>query len=75
MKQIVLPLPEALVSEIQWLAQHDGCPEAEIVRDGLGMYLTLRRIARQQVSELAPNRSIAVSDDDQYRADLAEPYR
>ena len=75
MIQIILPLPDAMVSEIRWLSQHDGCPEAEIVREALKTYLTLRRIARQQVSGMAPKRSIAVSDDDQYRADLAEPYR
>ena len=75
MIQIILPLPEAMVSEIRWLAQHDGCPEAEIVREALGTYLTLRRIARLQVSGEVGNRSFDVSDDDQYIADLAEPYR
>ncbi len=75
MMQIILPLPEALVSEIRWLSAKDGCPESEIIREALGAYLARRRIARLRDPGLGFDRSLAVSDDDQYLADLAEPYR
>ena len=75
MKQILLTMPEALVSEIQWVSAEDGRPEAEIIREALRSYLGRRRIARLQGSGEVSNRSFAVSDDDQYFADLAEPYR
>ena len=75
MKQITLTLPEALVSEIQWVSTEDGRPEAEIIREALRAYLARRRIARLQVTAEICNRSFDVSGDDQYFADLAEPYR
>ena len=75
MKQIILTLPEALVSEIQWVSVEDGRPDAEIIREALRSYLGRRRLARLQVSGEVGNRSFDVSDDNQYFADLAEPYR
>ncbi len=75
MKQIILDMPEGLVSEIQWVSTEDGRPEAEIVREALGAYLARRRIARLQVAGECSNRSFGVAQGDQYLADLAEPYR
>lgn len=75
MKQIILTLPDALISEIRWVSEKDGLPEAEIIREALEAYLAQRRIARLHVSDVVSNRSSNVSDEDQYFADLAEPYR
>ena len=75
MNQIILTLPEALVSEIRWVSNQDGLSEAEIVREALRSYLARQRIARLRWSGDVCTRSFTVSDDDQYLADLAEPYR
>ena len=75
MKQIVLTMPEALVSEIQWVASEEDRPEAEIIREALRAYLGRRRLAQLRESCEARNRSSQISEDDQYLADLAEPYR
>jgi hypothetical protein len=75
MLQIVLTMPEALASEIRWLSDQDGRPEAEIIREALGSYLAQQRIARHHLSDVGSNRPCEVTENDQYLADLAESYR
>jgi hypothetical protein len=75
MKQIILTMPDALISEIQWASCEDGRPEAEGVREALRAYLGPRRIGRLDASTDFSNRSFDVRHGDQYLADLAEPYR
>lgn len=75
MEQITLTMPASLFSEIHWLSHQDGRPEAEVISEALGLYLAERRIAHHHLSGRDSSRPYDVTGDDQYLADLAEPYR
>ena len=75
MEQITLTLPASLVSEIRWLSHREGRPESKIIGDALASYLTQRRLTRHRLSDADCHQPCDVSDEDQYFADLAEPYR
>jgi hypothetical protein len=75
MEQITLTLPAAQISELRWLSHREGRPESMIIGEALASYLTQRLITRHHLSDAGSNRPGDVSDDDQYFAELAEPYR
>ncbi len=75
MQRIIIDLPEALVTKLRFLLKQDRRPEAEIIREALGAYLAGRGISCLPGSDAVSNRSVDVTEDDQYFADLAEPYR